>query len=62
MSPKEKLESLNKYVNELKARVASPTPEKHKNHPESYVKYLNLEITKASKTVEKLKLSTSGEK
>lgn len=55
MKPAEKIASLTKYVDDHKARLSSPTPEKHKNHPEAYKSYLNLEITKANRTIEKLR-------
>ena len=55
MKPAEKIQSLQKYVSEHKARLVSPTPEKHANHPEAYKAYLSLEIKKAEKTIEKIK-------
>lgn len=55
MKPVEKIASLTKYVQDHQARLAAPTPEKHKTHPEAYKAYLNLEITKANRTIEKLK-------
>ena len=54
MKPAEKIASLTKYVNEHKNRLSSPTPEKHKNHPDAYKAYLSLEITKAQRTIDKL--------
>lgn len=55
MNVPEKIASLTEYVNKHKARLTSPVPEKHKNHPEAHKAYLQLEITKASRTIERLK-------
>lgn len=55
MKPAEKIASLTKYVADHQARLSSPTPEKHKSHPEAYKAYLSLEITKAQRTIDKLK-------
>lgn len=55
MKPAEKIQSLTKYVEEHKARLAAPVTDKHSNHPEAYKAYLSLEIKKAEKTIEKLK-------
>lgn len=59
MKASEKLQSLIKYRDEHIARLSMPTPEKHKNHPESYKAYLNLEIKKVSVTIDKLKLASA---
>lgn len=57
MKPSEKLQSLLKYRADHEARLNSPTPEKHKNHPEAYKNYLKLEIKKVTTTIDKLKLN-----
>lgn len=57
MKASEKLQSLLKYRADHEARLSAPTPEKHKNHPEAYKAYLNLEIKKATVTIEKLKMA-----
>lgn len=54
---KEKIESLTRYVNDMKNRLTGAVPEKRKGHEESYYKFLNLEITKANRTLDKLKLA-----
>lgn len=51
---KEKIQNLQRYIESHKNRLSSPTPEKHKNHPEAYKQYLQLEITKAQKKLDKL--------
>jgi hypothetical protein len=55
MKPVEKIASLTKYVQDHQARLTSPTPEKHKAHPEAHKAYLKLEIAKATKAIEQLK-------
>jgi len=55
MKPSEKIASLTKYVQDHQARLTSPVPEKHKSHPEAYKAYLNLEIVKANRSIDKLK-------
>lgn len=55
MKPAEKIASLTKYVQDHQVRLTSPTPEKHKEHPEAYKAYLSLEIVKANRTIDKLK-------
>jgi hypothetical protein len=55
MKAPEKLQSLTRYIEEHKARLASPTPEKHKNHPEAYKAYLELEIKKAQRTIDRMR-------
>ena len=55
MKPAEKIASLTKYVQDHQTRLSSPTPEKHKTHPKAHKEYLALEITKANRSIEKLK-------
>lgn len=55
MKPAEKIQSLTKYVEEHKARLAAPVSDKHKSHPEAYKAYLNLEIKKAERSIDKLR-------
>lgn len=59
MKPSEKLQSLIRYRDDYLARLSAPTPEKHKNHPEAHKEYLNLEIKKVTKTIDKLKLQVT---
>lgn len=56
MTKQEKILSLQTYVNGLEARLSGAVPEKRKNVAESYKDYLRLEIKKASRSIEKLKL------
>lgn len=56
---KEKLVSLNKYLAELKSRLASDVPEKHKHRPNEYKELLQREIFKVNKTIELDKLEGS---
>lgn len=55
MKATEKLASLTNYIEAHKARLAAPTPEKHAKHPEAYKAYLQLEITKAQRTIDKMR-------
>jgi len=62
MTPPEKLASLTSYVSQLNNRLSSPPNEKHKSHPDALKAYLRLEIKKASKTIEELKLKVGSGK
>lgn len=54
---KEKLESLNKYLNGLKDRLNTiQIPKKHKDRPESYHTFLKHEIETVSASLEAAKL------
>lgn len=46
MNTKEKILSLEKYLTELKNRLNSPTPDKHKNRDKEFREFLNREIRK----------------
>lgn len=51
---KEKIVKLNKYIQDLKYRLADPTPAKHKGHPESYKQFLVREISIAQAKIDTL--------
>ncbi len=52
---KEKIVKLQKYVQDLKYRLADPVPAKHTNHPHSYRQFLEREIATAQAKIEQLK-------
>lgn len=55
---KEKIVSLTKYVNDLKARLEEKSlPIKHKNRQETYKQFLRNEIASTSTKLDKLKVS-----
>lgn len=54
---KEKLKSLSKYSEELKNKKSASTPEKHKGHPESYLRYLDRELEQVNKKIASLKVT-----
>lgn len=56
MVSKEKLISLNKYLSSLKDKLSSPTPEKHKDHPETYKQFLEREIRAVGLKLEAAKI------
>lgn len=58
---KEKLISLNKYLQELANRLASPVTKKHDRHPETYKQFLKNEISSVQKKLDDAKLE-SGDK
>lgn len=62
MTPAQKLASLNEYVVKLNNRLTSPPNEKHWDHPEDLKTYLRLEIKKATKSIEALKLKVTESK
>lgn len=49
---KEKLQSLKKYISDLKSKLESPLPEKHKGHKHTYHEFLNNEIKKTQAKIE----------
>lgn len=53
---KENVLRLNKYAQELKNRLDSPTPKKHTNHPESYRVFLKKELDTTNRKLADLKL------
>lgn len=59
---KEKLASLNKYAQELKNKLTSPVPSKHKNREQSYKNFLTHELAMVNSKLEAAKLeAASGE-
>lgn len=59
MSSKQRIESLSKYISDLKNKLDSPIPEKHKERASSYYDYLESEIRKASTALESLRLTVT---
>lgn len=60
---KEKVQKLQKYVDEMKSKLSGEVPPKHQHAPESYRNFLTKEINMASKKLEALKLAaTEGKK
>jgi hypothetical protein len=53
---KEKIQRLEKYRSKVKDQLASPTPEKHKNHPKEYTRFLEKELADVTRAIDKLKL------
>lgn len=53
---KEKMARQLKYLNLLMNRLSSPTPEKHKDHPESFKQFLNREIATVKAGLDRAKL------
>lgn len=57
----EKIQSLTKYVEDMKQRLVSPTvPERRKNQEVEYRKWVATEIKKTSKKIEDLLLAGPG--
>lgn len=59
---KEKVISLTKYANDLKSRLSSPVPDKHKNRQSSYTNYLKNELDSVNAKLDALKLVASEAK
>lgn len=59
---KEKLASLIKYRDGINAKLTSPVPEKHKDHPKTYQEFLERELKSVSRTIENLILAGAGDK
>ena len=59
---KEKLNSLAKHSQDIKNKLTSPTPEKHKGHPDTYKLFLERELEAVSKTIENIKATATPTK
>ena len=57
---KEKLISLNKYAQELKNKLTSAVPAKHKNRPQSYKNFLTHELKMVNSKIEEAKLEAAS--
>lgn len=57
---KEKLASLEKYVAGLTDRLNSATPDKHKDHPETYKAFLKNEIRMTKLQLDAARLEAMG--
>jgi len=55
---KEKIVSLEKYLDHLKSRLKDEVPPKHKKHPNTFKQFLNNEIRIVSAALEKAKLES----
>lgn len=53
---KEKIQSLNKYAEQLKSRLTDPLPIKHSNRLEAYRQHLKRELDDVSKKLAEAKL------
>lgn len=62
MAASDKLAKLNKYVADLKSKLADPTPAKHASHPQTYKQFLTREIEMHQKKIDDLKLSEPAKK
>jgi len=58
---KEKIQSLTKYVNDLKAKQTSTLSEKQKNRPAQYKQFLEREISAAQAKIDAMKMSGAPE-
>ena len=53
---------LNKYLDDLLNRRQSPIPEKHSEHGQSYINYLDREIETTKSKLERLRLDAEASK
>lgn len=51
---KEKRQSLTKYRNELADKLKEPSPDKHKDHPDTYKRFLENELAAVQSTLDKV--------
>lgn len=59
---KEKIQSLTKYAEHLKAKLSEKTlPEKHKNRPAQYKQFLERELSATTAKIDSLKISSPAE-
>jgi hypothetical protein len=59
---KEKLKSLQKYLDNLNNRLTAPLPEKHKAHPAPYLRFLRVEIDTLVKQIDAAKMDIGGKR
>lgn len=57
---KEKIQSITKYVSDIKNRLSSPTPGKWAHAPEAYKTYLERELRLSNKKLDDAKMGTDG--
>jgi hypothetical protein len=50
-----KISRLTKYLEHVKSRITASVPDKHKNRPEEYKKWLQLELTRTTRKLESLR-------
>lgn len=53
---KDKVNKLQKYADDIKSRLSSAVPEKHKNHPDTYKRFLDNELKTVTSQLDRLKL------
>lgn len=53
----ERIQRLNKYVEQMKNKLVADVSTKHQSNPEAIRSWVRREIVKAEKTIESLKLS-----
>lgn len=59
---KEKIQSLSKYSSELKSKLSDKTvPEKHKNRPVAYKRFLENELAAVTSKIDSLKMTGAPE-
>lgn len=59
---KEKLQKANKYAEDLKNKLSSATPEKHKANPATYKQFLERELKVVQNKIDSLKLTEPSKK
>jgi hypothetical protein len=52
----ERIARLEVYAANLKTRLTSPVPDKHKNSPESFKQMIETDLRKTLATIDKLKI------
>lgn len=57
---KDKIVSLSKYLEDIKSKLASEVPSKHKNRVSQYKAFLTKEVDLTTKKIDNLKLQTNG--
>lgn len=58
----DKIKKLTAYVNQLKEKLSSNTPEKHVDRPNSYKRFLNIELETAQKQIDALRIGKVSDK
>lgn len=59
---KEKKISLKKYMDDMSGKLSGPTPEKHKDRPETYKNFLKREIAMVKSQLDAEALEVAGGK
>lgn len=59
---RDKITKLEKYLEHVNEKLNNPVPEKHKDHPETFLQFWNFELKKTTKKRDNLILALPSKK